>query len=52
MPAAETSTPLYRSATAVILAGCLIAMLGFGARSTMGLLLEPITVAKGWTRPT
>ena len=52
MPAAETSTPLYRSATAVILAGYLIAMLGFGARSTMGLLLEPITVAKGWTRET
>lgn len=52
MPAAEAPTPLYRTATAVILAGCLIAMLGFGARSTMGLFLEPMTVAKGWSRET
>lgn len=47
-----SSTPLHRTATAVILAGCLIAMLGFGVRSTMGLLLEPMTVANGWSRET
>ncbi|MFO1170596.1 MAG: MFS transporter [Hyphomicrobiaceae bacterium] len=44
--------PLHRTATAIILAGCLIALLGFGARSTMGLFLEPMTVAKGWSRET
>jgi predicted MFS family arabinose efflux permease len=45
-------TALRRSATAVILAGCLIALLGFGARSVMGLFLEPMTVANGWSRET
>ncbi len=53
MPATTSSpTPLHRTATAIILAGCLIALLGFGARSTMGLFLEPMTVAKGWSRET
>jgi predicted MFS family arabinose efflux permease len=46
------ATPLHRTATAIILAGCLIALLGFGARSVMGLFLEPMTVAKGWSRET
>lgn len=45
-------TPLHRTATAVILAGCLIALLGFGARSVMGLFLDPMTVANGWSRET
>jgi MFS family permease len=36
----------------VIAAGCLIAMLGFGARSVYGLLLEPMTGARGWDRET
>lgn len=52
MTAAESPTPLHRTATAVILAGCLIALLGFGARSVMGLYLEPMTVANGWSRET
>ena len=36
----------------VIAAGCLIALLGFGARSAYGLLLEPMTSARGWGRET
>ncbi|MDH3906347.1 MAG: MFS transporter [Gammaproteobacteria bacterium] len=36
----------------MIAAGCLIAMLGFGARSVYGLLLEPMTGARGWDRET
>ncbi len=36
----------------VLLAGCAIAMIGFGVRSTFGLFLEPITLAKGWSRET
>lgn len=36
----------------VVLAGCLIALLGFGARSAFGLFLEPMTTARGWGRET
>ncbi len=34
----------------VLVAGCLIAMIGFGVRSALGLFLEPMTVDRGWTR--
>ena len=33
-------------------AACAIAMLGFGARSSFGLFLEPMTTARGWGRET
>ena len=36
----------------VLIAGCLIAAVGFGARSSLGLFLEPMTNARGWTRET
>ena len=36
----------------VIFAGCLIAAIGFGARSSLGLFLEPVTSARGWSRET
>ena len=42
----------WRTPLLVILAGCLIAMVGFGVRSVFGLFLEPMTVAKGWDRET
>lgn len=34
----------------VIAAGCLIAAIGFGPRSTMGFFLTPMTTANGWSR--
>ena len=37
---------------AVLLVGCLIAMIGFGVRSIFGLFLEPMTAAHGWDRAT
>ena len=40
------------AALAVIAAACLIALIGLGARSSFGLYLEPMTVAKGWSRET
>ena len=46
-PKGQWQTPLV-----VITAGCLIALLGFGARSAFGLLLEPMTGARGWGRET
>ena len=37
---------------AIIIAGCLISMLGYGVRSTFGLFLEPMTTTRGWDRET
>jgi MFS family permease len=51
-PAAAPATPLWRTPTAIIIAGCLIALIGFGARSSFGLFLDPMTAAKGWDRQT
>ena len=34
----------------VLIAGCLIAMTGFGVRSVLGLFLEPMTIERGWSR--
>ena len=45
-------TARWQSPTTVLIAGCLIAAVGFGARSSLGLFLEPMTQAHGWTRET
>ncbi|NKB76583.1 MAG: MFS transporter [Gammaproteobacteria bacterium] len=42
----------WRTPLIVIIAGCLIATTGFGARSVLGLFLEPMTMDKGWSRET
>ena len=42
----------WRTPLLVIIAGCLIAMVGFGVRSVFGLFLEPMTDARGWGRET
>jgi MFS family permease len=42
--------PILQSIPVVLVAGCLIAVLGFGARSTMGFFLIPMTGANGWSR--
>ncbi len=44
--------PSWQTPLVIIAAGCLIALLGFGARSAYGLLLEPMTGARGWGRET
>lgn len=48
-PPAESS---WRTPLMVIAAGCGIAMIGFGVRSTFGLFLEPMTEARAWSRET
>jgi len=40
----------WQSVPVILVAGCLIAMIGFGIRSSFGLYLEPMTSANGWTR--
>ena len=37
---------------AMIVAGCLISLIGFGVRGSFGLYLEPMTVSNGWSRQT
>lgn len=49
--ASQSSRP-SRSTLFAIDAGCLIAIVGFGVRSIFGLVLEPITEARGWERET
>ena len=49
---AASSAPLWRSPTAVIMAACLISLLGFGARTSLGLFLTPMTHANDWSRET
>lgn len=44
--------PGWRTPLVVIVAGCLIAMIGFGIRSVFGLFLEPMTIDRGWDRET
>ena len=53
-PGANSAAPKsnWQAPLVVIAAGCLIALLGFGARSAYGLLLEPMTGARGWGRET
>ena len=39
-----------RSLTIILLAGCTIAAMNFGPRSTMGFFLTPMTTEHGWSR--
>ena len=41
-----------RSTQIVLIAGCLICIIGFGVRASFGLFLEPMTVAHEWSRET
>jgi MFS family permease len=50
--AVRTAPAAWRTPVVVIVAACLIAMLGFGIRAVFGLFLEPMTVARGWDRET
>lgn len=55
MSTSATSTapqPARINPVLVIVCGCLIAMIAFGVRSTMGLFNQPITEANGWGRET
>ena len=40
----------WRTPTVIVICGCLIAVLGFGPRSIMGLFLTPQSQANGWGR--
>jgi MFS family permease len=40
----------WRTPLIILVCGCLIALVGFGPRSTLGLFLTPVTTANGWGR--
>ena len=42
--------PWYHTVTAMIVAGCLVAVVNFGVRSTFGFFTVPISEAHGWPR--
>lgn len=42
----------WRTPLLIIIAGCLISAVGFGVRSSLGLFLDPLTSARGWSRET
>jgi MFS family permease len=40
----------WRTPAVILLCGCLISMVGFGPRSTLGFFLTPMSTAHGWGR--
>jgi len=43
-------TPWYQTVTALIVAGCLVAIVNFGVRSSFGFFTVPVSDAHGWPR--
>ena len=55
MPALDSSDKSpssWRTPTVVLIAGCVIAIIGMGTRGTMGLFLEPMSSSLDWARET
>jgi MFS family permease len=40
----------WRTPAVIVTCGCLISMIGFGPRATLGLFLTPMSAAQGWDR--
>jgi hypothetical protein len=43
-------TPWYYTPVVIIIAGCLVAMINFGVRSTFGFFTGPISELNAWPR--
>ena len=52
MTSADAPRPAigWRTPLIIVICGCLIALVAFGPRSTLGLFLSPVTQEKGWGR--
>ena len=50
MSDATVAPPFLKSVPVILVAGCVIAIIGFGPRSTMGFFLTPMTTEFGWSR--
>ncbi len=51
-PKHAAAPPWYNTLTAMIVAGCLVAIVNFGVRSAFGFFTVPISEAHGWPRET
>jgi MFS family permease len=49
-PASRIAAIGWRTPAVILICGCLIAMLSFGPRSSLGLFLTPLSSANGWGR--
>jgi MFS family permease len=49
-PPAATPVPFWRTPEAIIVCGCLVALITFGPRASAGLFQIPMTTEYGWTR--
>jgi MFS family permease len=49
-PASPGAQPAWRTPAVIVICGCLIAILTFGPRSTLGFFLTPLSRAHGWGR--
>ena len=47
---ASPSGMSWQTPAVIIVCGCLIALIGFGVRSSFGFFLEPMSAARGWGR--
>ena len=50
MPPALTQRTTWRTPAVIAVCGCLIGMMTFGPRSTLGFFLTPLSQAHGWGR--
>ena len=50
LPSAGWRSDSWRTPAVVLLCGCLISMIGFGPRSTLGFFLTPMSTTHGWGR--
>ena len=48
--AAMSKTLSWRTPAVIVVCGCLISMIGFGPRATLGFFLVPMSSANGWER--
>jgi MFS family permease len=49
-PPSATPVPFWRTPEAIIVCGCLVALITFGPRASAGLFQIPMTTEHGWTR--
>ena len=50
LPSAGWRSGSWRTPAVVLICGCLISMVGFGPRSTLGFFLTPMSSDQGWGR--
>ncbi|MCY4086971.1 MAG: MFS transporter [Actinomycetia bacterium] len=52
MTASGARMPNWQKVAMVMVAGCLISLVGYGVRSSFGLFLSPMTIDQDWSRET